>query len=122
VNGKRAVKIVAAILAALVALELVPQWNGGLCILSVDQSTAEQTVTARFADDMRVSASNASAVRCNVENAQVPAPLSLVHAKWQASCSLTSSTEDAKLRNNSRFYYITRCGFASYAYSFNLGD
>ena len=101
----------------LASLIILPQINGGLCVASVDESVAIQIVSKRYAESISQNYKPAPEVICTLSAAEGSKRLAEVSAKWQSECNAPGKVAVAGIVPPAKFYYITRCGFASYAYS-----
>ena len=95
----------------------LPGLNGGYCIFSVDKKAAHQSVLKKFEQSFTGEKAGNYESNCEVEDV-VRSELAEVRAKWQAACSTTREDVSRFGNDKSKFYYITRCGFVSYSYSY----
>ena len=109
---------IALVLALLVFVSFLPHLNGGFCTNSVDENVALLNVTNKFRESLSPNIDAGNGVSCSVSSAERVTQLAEVNAKWQATCVTKKSTEIDIVGSKSNFYYITRCGFVSYAYTF----
>ena len=101
----------------LASLIFLPQINGGLCVASVDESVAIQNVSKRYAESISQNYKTAPEVICTLAAAEGFERLAEVSAKWQSECNASGGVAVEGTVPPTKLYYITRCGFASYAYS-----